>query len=132
MNFRMSRRRKIASYRPRLSTSVKAWRSGESAGIKKKIYHGRTRLRHVRPRDESRSGSGGFFCRFQRGFEVGLLGDFLDVFDVGDGVVLIDDENASREQMQFLDQRAVAGAETRAAPVAERGDLVHAGRAAPS
>ena len=35
---------------------------------------------------------GGFFCGCQRRFEVRLLCDFLDVLDVGDVVVLVDDE----------------------------------------
>ena len=52
-------------------------------------------------RDSFLSG-GGFFCGGQGGFEVWLLRDFLDVLDVGYVVVLVDDEDGAREQMQSL------------------------------
>jgi len=40
-------------------------------------------------------------------FEVGLVCDFLDVFDVCDLVVLIDDEDRARMQVELFDQGAI-------------------------
>src|SRR5579885_701045 len=69
------------------------------------------------------SGAGRLARRFERRFVVGMLGDFLHVFRVGDLVVLVDHEHGAREQMQLLDQHAVFLAKLGGAIVAERRDL---------
>ena len=68
----------------------------------------------------------------QRGFVVREIGHFLHVLRMADPVLLVQNENGAALDAQFLDQRAVGGAEGAVLVVGEHLHVVHAEGAAPA